>query len=1109
MARRSRNTTRTLVALLWSLMACGVAQAAERMPSAMLIRVGPGTWPEVVSIYSPVSATHASSDRGLLVWTDRGRDSYRFLDSAGAAAGVMNRLSTSARVSDAPRQSAGPIGSFVSLSTVQLEQIVTPGIVRGGGFLTPCNSGYHLDPRITIRRRPSSNGPAFPAVDIELRQGATVLHQFHMRAGQRKITWSEIENLPLPLTDGLPPGQYTLRTTQGDVSTTFFVEEPEIADWVMETPGGLAALLGTVDSPLCVQVTCTHLVAQLDENGRPRPYLADALDLLEEVPSRVITPFLDDFRCEVIARLQGAAPAGRDRSDNGTGVPAIDEARRDISAGRWAAADNALRKAETTGSRRARSLAILYRAVLLAESGRTTESQATALFEKAILMAEDPSDLYRAHNNYANFLLGRAQDRLYNHAFHIATGEPLPLIRALVAWRDALVHFEAAERIARRLGPDDQAAVMVNLARSYALLADVIRTLDPPVHGARRFEEGERSASVAASQLARTALTMDAGSMDAMTRAGAYDVLACLAFRAGDSGRSAECAAKALHAHLEAGALAGTEGAHRLLGILHLREADEAHDGVAAQESRHRAIEHLRIACFLGEFLRDQLPPDRIGLGRAGFFARRAYVYEQLAAMEMAEGRHTEALRCVELAKARSLQDVLCGGGASSRNAAAPRTISEILNSWPEETAALVYWVGSRRVWLFAVDVSGEVTSYELEDGAGRPIASQEFVARVRSFLNGMEDVAGQMRRRLAENRGFDPSWQDELHEFYRQLVPAPLIQQLRKAKTVLVVPHHILHYFPFAALVTRPDLVQRDAWDVPKPAFLLDEPFDLCRAPSLTAWDLLRERPDRRLEQVNAIGIAQFSQAASLPGVEKDLQNLRATFRGALGEVVVGRAASERRVMDLLRHEGLVFVATHGMNYADDPLKSFLRVGVDRESDGYLTARELFSCPVGADLVVMSACYSGLADRSPLAGDDLFGLQRALLCGGARTVVSGLWDVYDGTGPEIMAAFFRELADAKPVPRALANAQRSLLAEMRSSPNVEPWVHPYFWAVYTAIGDDRTAFPPQQAQLSGGRSGVTGFARFLRFPTLDNDVNRASQSNQSREQLRCNDQRP
>jgi CHAT domain-containing protein len=108
---------------------------------------------------------------------------------------------------------------------------------------------------------------------------------------------------------------------------------------------------------------------------------------------------------------------------------------------------------------------------------------------------------------------------------------------------------------------------------------------------------------------------------------------------------------------------------------------------------------------------------------------------------------------------------------------------------------------------------------------------------------------------------------------------------------------------------------------------------------------------------------------------------------------------------------------------------------------------------------VVLSACYSGLADRSPLPGDDLFGLQRAFLQSGARTVLSGLWDIYDGTAPVLMLGFFKAMADGTPAPEALARSQRDFLKKLRASREPQPWLHPYFWSVYTSCGDDRTRF--------------------------------------------------
>ena len=103
------------------------------------------------------------------------------------------------------------------------------------------------------------------------------------------------------------------------------------------------------------------------------------------------------------------------------------------------------------------------------------------------------------------------------------------------------------------------------------------------------------------------------------------------------------------------------------------------------------------------------------------------------------------------------------------------------------------------------------------------------------------------------------------------------------------------------------------------------------------------------------------------------------------------------------------------------------------------------------------------MGDRSPLPGDDLFGLSRALLQSGSRTVVTGYWDVYEGTGPELTRGLFDQLAEGKSVPLALANSQRRFVSQLRKSTDPEPWLHPYFWAVFGTLGDDRTRFqiPP------------------------------------------------
>ena len=193
-------------------------------------------------------------------------------------------------------------------------------------------------------------------------------------------------------------------------------------------------------------------------------------------------------------------------------------------------------------------------------------------------------------------------------------------------------------------------------------------------------------------------------------------------------------------------------------------------------------------------------------------------------------------------------------------------------------------------------------------------------------------------------------------------------------------------------------------------------------------------------------------------------MANFKETFGQRVRTTLEGDDATEAGAKKLLAQKGMVFIGTHGLNDPDRPLESHLlllgeenpKPGPD-SNDGRLTAAELYALNMQAEMVVMSCCYSGLGDRSPLPGDDLFGLQRAFLQGGARAVVSGQWDVCDRTAPELMLAFFKKLTDGQGVAAALNGVHRDFVTKLKASPKNQPWVHPYFWAVYTVAGDDRT----------------------------------------------------
>ena len=102
-----------------------------------------------------------------------------------------------------------------------------------------------------------------------------------------------------------------------------------------------------------------------------------------------------------------------------------------------------------------------------------------------------------------------------------------------------------------------------------------------------------------------------------------------------------------------------------------------------------------------------------------------------------------------------------------------------------------------------------------------------------------------------------------------------------------------------------------------------------------------------------------------------------------------------------------------------------------------------------GTDLVVLSACETGLGDLS--TGEGVHGLRRAFLMAGARTVVTSLYRVPDGQTKEVMTDFYRALASGKSKIEALSEAQNSARTRRQSTHGA---AHPFYWGSFVLVGD-------------------------------------------------------
>jgi len=116
------------------------------------------------------------------------------------------------------------------------------------------------------------------------------------------------------------------------------------------------------------------------------------------------------------------------------------------------------------------------------------------------------------------------------------------------------------------------------------------------------------------------------------------------------------------------------------------------------------------------------------------------------------------------------------------------------------------------------------------------------------------------------------------------------------------------------------------------------------------------------------------------------------------------------------------------------------LKAGRD---EGMMSAEKILGLNLkGTDLVVLSACETGVGDVKN--GEGVFGLKRAFILSGAKTLVMSLWSVPSAETTELMTDFYTLLADGKPKAEALRQAKLNMMMKKQN---------PFYWGAFVMTG--------------------------------------------------------
>jgi CHAT domain-containing protein len=161
-------------------------------------------------------------------------------------------------------------------------------------------------------------------------------------------------------------------------------------------------------------------------------------------------------------------------------------------------------------------------------------------------------------------------------------------------------------------------------------------------------------------------------------------------------------------------------------------------------------------------------------------------------------------------------------------------------------------------------------------------------------------------------------------------------------------------------------------------------------------------------------------------------------------------RANRATATSDELSDYRIVHFATHGLLDSEHPELSGLALSLvdeqGRSQDGFLRLHEIFNLRLPVELVVLSACQTGLGKE--VKGEGLVGLTRGFMYAGASRVVASLWQVNDAATAELMKRFYRRMLQDGMRPAA---ALRAAQIEMWKKPQ---WQSPFYWSGFALQGE-------------------------------------------------------
>lgn len=277
--------------------------------------------------------------------------------------------------------------------------------------------------------------------------------------------------------------------------------------------------------------------------------------------------------------------------------------------------------------------------------------------------------------------------------------------------------------------------------------------------------------------------------------------------------------------------------------------------------------------------------------------------------------------------------------------------------------------------------------------------------------------------------------------------------------KLVIVAP--LLENIPFEAMVSQvPANLNQD--DFSKPQYI-NTRYQISYHYSATLWyNTTREsNENHQSHQLDFLAFAPFSTGKSgvfktvrgkgdyLPESGVEVKSIYNIFKNKhlAAEINLAQAATKKDFIQKVKAAHIVHIASHSEANTKKASLAKIRFATYDQKTGNtsncLLSGEVYNLELGADLLVLSSCESGVGKF--VRGEGVLSLARSFLYAGARNIVFSLWEIDDHYTRELMVTFYKQfLGYSTCYQKALQVARNKMIAQ---------GVHPKHWAGIVMIG--------------------------------------------------------